>query len=418
MGSRLLALAPLPLLLGAPLLAAGARSYDVSLRVDPAGGSIAATATVDVDLAAGERSVTLLLNRGLAVTSLTADRPLAGFAFRRGERGRLRYAAEAVPLEVRLAGPSAAASELRLTVSYEGVPAPDAWGVNLVTPAWVELGLYSGWFPLDPGMGSFSYRLRLDLPDGWSAAGTGGMARRDGAWNASSAAINDIVVVAAPDLQIRDAGGGVRVLGARVSAPRLDAVAAAASGILARLTALLGPSGGGALDVVLTARTTGGGYVRPGLAVLQDDGGDLAGGSWVRYLGHEISHLWWYRAPSTSWQDWINESFAEVTALVLVRDRLGDGAWRTLLDRYRAASDGLPPVRGLDRDDDKAYEVLYRKGPVILAGVEERIGRERFLRFLREVHVRRAADTAAVLGVLSDVAGRPAAAALDAALDR
>ncbi len=404
--------------LAVPAAATTVRRYDAELRVDPAAGTLAATVTVEAALEPGQREVTLLLNRGFQIASLSCDRPLAGFALHHDRRGVLRYAAEATPLVVSLAEPAAETGTLRLTLAYSGVIAPDAWGVNLVTPEWVELGLYSGWFPLDPAMGHFAYRLTVELPDGWQAVGTGGLHPDGGTWTAADEDVNDIVVIAAPALSTRRAGRSIAIHAAGVPAERLDAAAAAAGSIRERLTELLGPSGDGALDVVFTARTRGGGYVRPGLAVLQDEGGSFADEHWVRYMGHEISHLWWHRAPSTDWQDWLNESFAEVTALELVRERLGEKAWAARLARYRKESAALPPVRGLDRNDEAAYKVLYRKGPVILSDLEQHIGHERFLTFLRAVNIREASNTDTVLAVLREVVSPDAAGWLSDALGR
>jgi len=394
------------------------RRYDARLQIDPEAATIQANVTVDLELAPGEREATLLLNRGLTIDSLQADRPVSGYAFDRERREMLRYAAEATPLTVRLAAPDASGSTLRLALAYHGALEPDSWGVNTVSPDWVELGLYSGWFPLDPEMGNFDSRLRVRLPDEWNAVGTGGLSRKGDTWVAEAEDVGDVTVIAAPALATVDAGGGIRVHAAGGPTNRLDQVAAAAARTRERLTRLLGPAGDGSLDVVLASRSSGGGYVRPGLAVLLDDGGDLAGEKWTRYLGHEISHLWWHLAPATTWEDWLNESFAEESALLLIREELGEAPWRARLERYRTASSDLPPIEGVDRSDQAAYAVLYRKGPVVLSDLEQRIGRQTFGRFLRTVVSRRAATTEAVLADLGEVASPEAASWLEEALRR
>lgn len=394
------------------------RSYDLDLRLEPAEERLHCSVVVEVGLATGQGSVLLLLNRGLSVDSLSANRPLEGFEIRREERAVLRYAAEASPLEVRLASPATEPGTLRLILTYSGALEPGPWGVNMITPEWVEIGLYSGWFPLDPQMGRFDATAGVTLPDSWTMVGTGTPVRQGNRWMSSSGDIGDIVVLAAPSLVTRRAGDSVRIHGPDRSPERLQAAAAAASSILGHLVSLLGPAPGDRLDIVFSPRERGGGYVRPGLAVLQDDGGDFASPGWIRYLAHEISHLWWHHAPTITWEDWVNESFAEVTALIMVRELKGEEAFQHRVERYREEAADAPPIRDLDRDDEAAYAALYRKGPLLLLDVERRVGGDTFARFLREVASRRAASTDEVLAILERVASPAVAGELDASLGR
>jgi aminopeptidase N len=143
-----------------------------------------------------------------------------------------------------------------------------------------------------------------------------------------------------------------------------------------------------------------------------------AGPGFIRYLAHEISHLWWRGADTTDWQDWLNESFAEMSALMILRKEFGEQEFRDRLARYRNAATGTPPLRGLDRDDEDAYTVLYQKGPVLLADLEQTIGAEAFLRFLRARLAEEANTTEECLDTLARVVSAEASDQLDAALRR
>jgi hypothetical protein len=184
-----------------------------------------------------------------------------------------------------------------------------------------------------------------------------------------------------------------------------------------------GPAAGeGGVEIVFARREKGGGYARPGLVVMLYRGayedGSRADPGFIRALAHEISHLWWRGAQTTDWQDWLNESFAEMSALMVLRDEFGERVYEDWLARYRKASEGMPPIRGLDRDDENAYTTLYRKGPVVLAELEKSVGREAFLRFLRARIEREAVTTEACLDILGRVISMEARGQLDAALGR
>ncbi len=90
----------------------------------------------------------------------------------------------------------------------------------------------------------------------------------------------------------------------------------------------------------------------------------------LRYLAHEAAHFWWTLAPADTWEDWLNESFAEYSALLLIRDRFGEEEFRTRMDRKRESAEGTPPIWGFDRGDTSTEEksmqvqaVLYNAGP-------------------------------------------------------
>jgi hypothetical protein len=46
-------------------------------------------------------------------------------------------------------------------------------------------------------------------------------------------------------------------------------------------------------------------------------------------LTHEVAHFWWSGAPSVTWENWLNEAFAEYSALMYVRKFEGVEAFDT-----------------------------------------------------------------------------------------
>jgi aminopeptidase N len=107
-----------------------------------------------------------------------------------------------------------------------------------------------------------------------------------------------------------------------------------------------------------------------------------------------------------------------MSALMILRDEFGEQEFEDRLARYREASAAAPPVRGIDRDEETAYTVLYQKGPVLLAELEQSIGREAFLRFLRARIEGAIVTNDGCLDTLEQVVSVKARNQLDAALDR
>ncbi|HZK10552.1 MAG TPA: M1 family aminopeptidase, partial [Clostridia bacterium] len=112
-----------------------------------------------------------------------------------------------------------------------------------------------------------------------------------------------------------------------------------------------------------------------------------------RFIAHELAHLWWLKAESTSWEDWLNESFAEYSSLMATRDFYGEKEFLRLINLYKEKTLNLPAVRGIDRSDQDAFNVLYAKGPTLLYQLEIMIGAVAFKELLNNIHMKKINNT-------------------------
>jgi aminopeptidase N len=421
-GLRLFVLSSLLLLVALPVEAQVER-IDLEVDIDPGAGTLDATAQLVVAPPQGTEAVEVLLNRRLAITEVRSDVGLVGFEHVLEGDGPYRYAAQATPVRLRLAAPADGGS-FRIRLKYRGAVEPDAWGVIQLHERWVELvAAYSGWIPLDPSTTPFAASWRARLPDDWVVAGTGSPGRSGGWWKAAVESTEDLVLIAAPGLHRMAIGDSISISHVDLPQGVPELIAADAKRVRDTFSQWFGPTTGeGRVEIVFAQREKGGGYARPGLVVMLYQGAyaedSTAGPGFIRYLAHEISHLWWRGARTTDWQDWLNESFAEMSALMILRDEFGEQEFEDRLARYREASAAAPPVRGIDRDEETAYTVLYQKGPVLLAELEQSIGREAFLRFLRARIEGAIVTNDGCLDTLEQVVSVKARNQLDAALDR
>jgi hypothetical protein len=147
------------------------------------------------------------------------------------------------------------------------------------------------------------------------------------------------------------------------------------------------------VSLIASLRERGGGYARPGAIVLSgladdefvDDRTD-----YVRFLSHEAAHLWWTGAATDSWEDWLNESFAEYSALLAVRERFGTGEFERRLELKRQRMANTPQLWEFARNDTSTegkallvQTILYDKGPIFLHALAQRMGEESFLQLCR-----------------------------------
>ena len=145
---------------------------------------------------------------------------------------------------------------------------------------------------------------------------------------------------------------------------------------------------GDIFTVIQSPRDKGGDYARKGLIVLSrltDEKYITQHEQFVRNLGHETAHFWWNMAPAHSWEDWLNEGFAEYSALLIIRKMFGTEAYSKWIADKHAAVRNIPPIWGFDRNNTNASEGpdiieanLYNKGPLLLHQLSSRIGDEPF----------------------------------------
>jgi hypothetical protein len=141
----------------------------------------------------------------------------------------------------------------------------------------------------------------------------------------------------------------------------------------------------------------GGGYSRKNCIVMRSKKFDL---HLKRGIGHEIAHFWWSNANVTSWEDWLNESFAEYSMLMYLRERFGQDVFDGQIEGYKTNVANTPPVWGIDRNAKEAYTVLYEKGSLILYELEQKMGQVQFNEMLKSVAENEVKTTEELLGLL------------------
>jgi len=117
---------------------------------------------------------------------------------------------------------------------------------------------------------------------------------------------------------------------------------------------------------------------------------------------HEVAHQWWGNlvVPASYHDDWLIESLANYSALLLLERKKGSKALDTVLDDYRAhllsktaggqsLESAGPIVWGYRLESSLAPDawrtVTYEKGTWIIHMLRRRLGDEKFLSLLRDV---------------------------------
>jgi hypothetical protein len=384
-------------------------NYEIKLRIAPEESSIAVEAVIRLSLE--NRDVSCLsfnLHKEFSVDSVETDRPL-GFDFPSDDNLWNPFMPDARPLRIHLPREHSRNEKLLLKLKYSG-PLKDLtskWKTNRVTRQWTELGLYSAWFPVNPDYGEFTYSVSVKVPDEQKVIGLGKVGRTTGGWLlVEKEKVDDIVVIASPRLKrslFKQGELSITLHYVELNQVFKDYLRENVLWLLSNFQSWFGGASTRRITIVVLPKLRvkeGGGYARTGFVVLPPE--ENPDEESFRYIAHEIAHLWWMHAPSASWEDWLNESFAEYSALMALRKRFGGETFHKFLGRKSQKIEDLPPILGLRRDDEKAFKVLYDKGPVILRKLESRVGKKAFIRILRESSTRKVRLTSEFMHILSN----------------
>ncbi|NLC66750.1 MAG: M1 family metallopeptidase, partial [Clostridium sp.] len=79
--------------------------------------------------------------------------------------------------------------------------------------------------------------------------------------------------------------------------------------------------------------------------------------------------------------------------LMATREFYGEKEFLRLINLYKEKTLNLPAIRGIDRSDQNAFNVLYAKGAVLLHQLQIMIGAERFKELLKNIHRKKIKNT-------------------------
>lgn len=283
---------------------------------------------------------------------------------------------------------------MRISFQYKGfLNIVSEYGVNRLSKNWIELGLYTPWFPLAENLDEALFNVKLEIDDEYEVIHS----KREGKY----LIIRQPFV--SPDCTII-ASNSFKSINNKSINPKVnvyyttDQNETSAYQIVKWVLVILeqyqrfGVVENPELSLVIAPREDGGGYARTGLIVLtpsdyEDDE------DYFIFIAHELAHLWWNRAKTDSWEDWLNESFAEYSALIALREVFGEKTFNAKIQKYIQESKGLPPIKNISRRHEEIHKVLYVKGPVILYRLENFITREKFLNLLYKVYLKKINST-------------------------
>jgi hypothetical protein len=356
-------------------------NYRGEITLHPATAELAETLTIR--FAAPEQGAdhfVLYLNDDLAISSLSCRSCLGH------EEGPVNKYTHARPVLIKFRKPLRPGKTTDIHLEAQGRLTHVSRYTNSFSPPWVELSIDSGWYPYELEARNFRFDLQAKIDPGYQFAGNGKVSGGNGTWRlVRKDATSDIDLVAAlawSATALRVQGRRIRMIAVNVPPVTVQRLAQQASSIARTYTEWFDQAAARDLTIVLSPRPGGSSYSRPGYVSLAYSPDPAELDRFLFILAHELAHFWWLRAPSWGWENWLNEAFAEYSALMYLRKSQGEAAFRELmLERVQRAR-GQPPIWGVSRTTRAYTRVIYAKGAVRLLQLEQMEGQERFRQLL------------------------------------
>jgi hypothetical protein len=263
---------------------------------------------------------------------------------------------------------------------------------------WIEINFYSAWFPLNNSSRNFRSRINITIDPGYTVTGSGIVKRAGDYWEMIQPwAAFDNVIIASKNLRskiLNENNIHIETYYKEFPESGADSVISECRYVFGLYENLYGKKDSTYMKFIMSPFEGGGGYSRKNFVSMRTKQFSF----YTRVgIGHEIAHFWWSNAVTTTWEDWLNEAFAEYSMLIYFRERSGQEIFNKQIEEYKKRTANTPPVWGLDRNAPESYSVLYEKGVLILYELEQKTGKDKFFSFLKEVQKKKVATTSELL---------------------
>ncbi|HJV77707.1 MAG TPA: M1 family aminopeptidase [Paludibacter sp.] len=357
------------------------KAYNFDVKIDVVSKQLHVKGAIDIDFKNSD-SISLMLWKNSNIHSIISDQKHVSYHFDTISPSPIMY----IPNGGKLIIYKQRKSKEKQSIIFDydcDMHELSGWAKSF-SDNWIELNCYSAWFPL--GSGNFTSKLRIWIDDKYKVTGSGIVKQKNDHWEITQPWTGfDNVVIASKNLKSRilhDGNSCIETNYSEFSEQEADSIISECRYLQNLYQNLLGKKDRVYLKFIMAPFSQGGGYSRKNFVSLRTKKFDLytCGG-----IGHELAHFWWSNANTTTWEDWLNEAFAEYSMLIYFRERFGISVFDKKIEEYKKRSMNTPPIFGIDRNAPEAYVVLYEKGSLILHELEQKIGKEQFIELLREV---------------------------------
>ncbi len=387
-------------------------SYNIKADLQPYEHLLTASGTMTFDILKDNTdSIVFYLYHGLDVKSLTGNH-LADYTYAQDSVGYYRPLPDAAPITIRFNNALNEGDRFSIDFEYAGEITQTRFPSIQFDGDWVEIGWMCPWFPYHPDYPLFTFSLDLGIDTTYTVVTIGETEKNSHRWSAwSKEPVNDILVTAARGLKSVERNQEdchVELHYKYAYDAPIDSILNDAIWFLQTYQDWFDGNREKDISILIAPRQAGGGYSRTGFIVYRvTERNYTYRDFYFMGISNEIARIWWSNAPVNSWENWLNESFAEYSTLMAVRERYGAQDYNALIYKKSGFVQRLNPgpISEFEPGGVMSFPMLYNKGPVLLHKLEAKIGNDKFIALLRELIRSDVSSTDEFLNVVERVEG-------------
>ena len=273
------------------------------------------------------------------------------------------------------------------------------------TNEWIALASYSSWYPVNFDWGKFNYSVTVTIPKPFIVSGAGEVSYQNRKWKlVQSSQTSDIVLVASNTMKtkkFKDDDANITMSYIGFAEAKADSIIASTIQAYNFYKTIFGEVEKGNLTIIATPFKGGNAFARKDLIYMQTKGESSFDIN--KTISHEVAHFWWNKASDDTWEDWLNEGFAEFSTLLFIQKLISESTYLDEIENYNEMSKKVAPVWEMDRNGNSASMILYRKAPVALVNFRNTIGDEAFFNLLKSIHQNKINNTEALLKLIEKI---------------
>jgi Peptidase family M1 domain len=377
------------------------KHYDLKVTFDVPQRTIDVTGRINLDFQ-GQDSITFVLWKNTKIEKLLMDNEQVNYSFDRKCKSPNYY----IPNGGKLVIKNKKKRDNNKTIHFAykcDMRNVSGWAKSF-SEDWIELGFYTAWYPVHNESKEFLSTIRIVIDDNYKVSGSGIVTRERKDWIIKHEwPVYDNVIIAAKDLKTKKIGGsdiGVEIVYSKFPVKDLNSISIVSQEVFKFYSNIFGKLDNEEmpyLKFVLNPLKGGGGYSRKNFV-------SIKASEFNQYLksgiAHEMAHFWWNNAVMTTWEDWLNEAFAEYSKLLYLREKDSREKFNEQIILFQKWTKNSKPIRGIDRETPEAYTALYNKGSLILMEFEEKLGTENFYKLLRTLLTNKISNTEDFLNLI------------------
>ncbi|GEM_PF-5653996 len=388
-------------------------NYIINVDIDPYESSVEAKGSVKFTALEDKTdSVSFLLHKQFNISSITGEN-IKSFSFDKKTVSPYNLTPDAGILTIHFKTPLQKGDEYKFDFAYSGTITDFKYHNNSISEDWVELGWRCPWYPYSTQYRTFNFAINVGIEKDYNVVGIGDIKHKKNRWYITEdEPVNDIFIGASRGLKtlVKEDEDKKVILYYKIQKDvPIGRIMDDALWILNKYNEWFDSEKTKVFSILIAPRESGGAYADTRFIVYRFSKKKMD------YFSHfflgispAIARIWWDNAPIGDWQMWLNESFAEYSTIMAVRERYGERYFNSIMKRKIGFLSRIkfPPLYNLDMESSFAYPVLFNKGPVILYNLEKKIGRPKFMKLLQTLIKDKVGSTDKFLEVLENLDGK------------